>query len=123
MSTMSRWLTWTPKASIIQKTPELEPSKPSKVIFEGFEGTNPGLFQTIEPDTVSRKEPPATVQPGARTTPALRDLPQVATKLRVFPHCPRCSSFYLYRRNNIGLYECLSCGLKEIEECTARRVQ
>jgi Zn ribbon nucleic-acid-binding protein len=39
-----------------------------------------------------------------------------------FPHCPRCASYALYRRNNIGIYGCLMCGLQGIEEKTARRV-
>lgn len=39
-----------------------------------------------------------------------------------FPHCPRCLSYALYRRNNVGLYECLTCGMQEIDEATARRV-
>ena len=38
------------------------------------------------------------------------------------PHCPRCASYALYRKNNIGDYECLTCGLQGIEESTARRV-
>ena len=40
----------------------------------------------------------------------------------VFPHCPRCASYALYRKNNIGDYECLTCGLTGIEERTARRL-
>jgi hypothetical protein len=39
-----------------------------------------------------------------------------------FPHCPRCASYYLYRRNNQGKYQCQSCGLTEITEEIARRV-
>src|SRR6185312_6934737 len=38
-----------------------------------------------------------------------------------FPHCPRCSSYALYRRNNIGNYECETCGLPNIPEEVARR--
>lgn len=40
-----------------------------------------------------------------------------------FPHCPKCSSYYLYRQNNAGMFECQSCGLADIEEHVARRVQ
>lgn len=40
----------------------------------------------------------------------------------ILPHCPRCASYALYRKDNIGLYECQTCGLQEIEESTARRV-
>lgn len=55
--------------------------------------------------------------------------PEVAAVLRAcggrvaaFPHCPRCASFALYRENNLGTYECLTCGLQQIEECWARRI-
>jgi Zn ribbon nucleic-acid-binding protein len=44
-------------------------------------------------------------------------------RIATFPHCPKCSSYSLYRKNNIGNYECQTCGLRDIEECTARRVQ
>ncbi len=44
-------------------------------------------------------------------------------RFAVFPHCPRCASYALYRENNIGLYECQSCGVTGIEESTARRLQ
>jgi hypothetical protein len=40
----------------------------------------------------------------------------------VFPHCPKCASYALYRKDNIGAYECMTCGLTGIEENTARRV-
>lgn len=43
-------------------------------------------------------------------------------RIAAFPHCPRCASYYLYRKNNIGLYECQTCGLEGIDEATARRV-
>lgn len=48
---------------------------------------------------------------------------QGASSPGVFPHCSRCASYALYRRNNIGTYECMTCGLQGIEESTARRVQ
>jgi Zn ribbon nucleic-acid-binding protein len=44
-------------------------------------------------------------------------------RVATFPHCPKCASFALYRRNNIGSYECETCGLKDIDETAARRVQ
>ena len=40
-----------------------------------------------------------------------------------FPHCPRCASYALYRTDNIGAYECQSCGLTKIEESLARMLQ
>jgi Zn ribbon nucleic-acid-binding protein len=44
-------------------------------------------------------------------------------RVAAFPHCPRCASYALYRKGNIGNYECVTCGLQEIEESIARRVQ
>jgi predicted RNA-binding Zn-ribbon protein involved in translation (DUF1610 family) len=44
-------------------------------------------------------------------------------RVATFPHCPRCASYALYRRNNTGVYECETCGLQNIDEVTARRVQ
>jgi hypothetical protein len=40
-----------------------------------------------------------------------------------FPHCPRCTSYFLYRKNNQGDYQCETCGLEGITEAQARRVQ
>jgi hypothetical protein len=42
--------------------------------------------------------------------------------VNAFPHCPACMSYALYRENNIGNYECLTSGLQNIEESTARRL-
>jgi hypothetical protein len=39
------------------------------------------------------------------------------------PSCPKCRSFALYRQNNLGNYECQTCGLPDITEETARRTQ
>ena len=101
MSTVSRWLTWTPKGTlagpIIEKTPEPKPPKTPKPSFEGFAGATPGLVQKI----------------GA---------PELTGRIAAFPHCPRCCSYYLYRQDNIGAYECQTCGLSGIEESTARRM-
>lgn len=44
-------------------------------------------------------------------------------RVATFPHCPHCASYALYRKDNLGEYECLTCGLTGIEESTARRVQ
>jgi hypothetical protein len=40
-----------------------------------------------------------------------------------FPRCPGCTSYALYRKNNVGLYQCDTCGLEEISEAVARRMQ
>ncbi len=50
-------------------------------------------------------------------------LQRVGGRVATFPHCPACASYALYRENNLGAYECLTCGLTEIEESQARRVQ
>jgi Zn ribbon nucleic-acid-binding protein len=43
-------------------------------------------------------------------------------RVATLPHCPRCASYAVYRKDNIGAYECMTCGLREIEEAAARRV-
>lgn len=48
---------------------------------------------------------------------------RINTALSSFPHCPRCLSYALYRLNNRGNYECLTCGLADIPEAIARRTQ
>lgn len=94
----SRWLHWTPTASIIQKTSEPEPTKPPEPNFVSSVSAPPGSFQKIEV--------------GKHTLRA-----------KVFPHCPKCASYAMYRKNNIGNYECLTCGLLDIREEVARRLQ
>src|SRR5450755_2119741 len=44
-------------------------------------------------------------------------------RLATFPHCPKCASYALYRSNNLGNYQCQTCGMREIPEDLARRVQ
>jgi hypothetical protein len=101
MST-SRWLTWTPPRTIIEKPPLSEPPKPSESGFEGYAGAPLGFFQKIETKPASEEGAP---------------------KRRAFPHCPRCASYALYRPNNIGDYECQTCELRNITEEVARRTQ
>jgi Zn ribbon nucleic-acid-binding protein len=56
--------------------------------------------------------------------PALIDLLRRAGgRIATFPHCPHCASYALYRENNRGEYECETCGLQNIEEQIARRLQ
>ncbi|MFZ0662425.1 MAG: hypothetical protein WAM66_07020 [Acidobacteriaceae bacterium] len=50
-------------------------------------------------------------------------LRQRGGRIAAFPHCPRCASYALYRKDNLGDYECQTCGMQGIEESTARRVQ
>jgi hypothetical protein len=101
MST-SRWLTWTPPNGIIGKSAKRGPSKPTKAGFEGFAGTTPGSFQNNGAEPATKED---------------------VLRRRVFPHCPRCASYALYRRNNVGKYECLTCELRDIDETAARRLQ
>jgi hypothetical protein len=56
------------------------------------------------------------------TTPQMERGQAVNPREGAFPHCPECASFALYRQNNAGDYECLTCGLLGIEERKARRV-
>jgi len=111
---------WTPGSPIIEKTPVPEPPKPS---FEGFAGAPAGVFQKI--GTPERK--PERVQVDRMATdPVPPSSPAEwyvnGRRVTVFPHCPHCSSFYLYRQNNVGNYQCESCGLVDIPEDVARRV-
>jgi uncharacterized metal-binding protein (TIGR02443 family) len=58
----------------------------------------------------------------ARKPELIEFLRQAGGRLAAFPHCPKCASYALYRENNVGAYECQSCGLQNIEEDRARRV-
>jgi hypothetical protein len=112
MST-SRWLTWTPPNSrIIEKSLEPEPPKPPKPSFEGFAGADPGLFQEIQPTTTPEKD---------RHAPKPKSLLH-EDRRPAFPHCPRCSSFALYRGNTAGNYECQTCLMQDIDPAVARRL-
>jgi transcription initiation factor IIE alpha subunit len=43
-------------------------------------------------------------------------------RIATFPHCPRCASYAMFREQNEGPFECLTCGRRAIEESTARRL-
>ena len=47
-------------------------------------------------------------------------LRSVGGRVACFPACPRCDAYCLFREGNVGLYECLRCGLQGIEEHAAR---
>ncbi|HLI30090.1 MAG TPA: hypothetical protein VKV79_03190 [Terriglobia bacterium] len=53
MSAASRWLNWTPgQGEIIETSPKMEPTKPSKLSFVGFDGSVSGenpIIQRLEP--------------------------------------------------------------------------
>ena len=81
---------------------------------------------TLEGDTVRYRLPPDALhlvgELRAHKTEIVELLRREGTKT-TFPHCPQCASYDLYRKNNVGDYECQSCGLQNIAEQTARRVQ
>ena len=109
MST-SRWLAWTPSGQEIEKVRDPEPTKLTEPSSVSFVSATPALFQRIgEPATVPTPGPP-TVKGNTWGRSS-------------FPHCPRCASYALYRRNNVGNYECLTCELRGIGETAARRLQ
>jgi hypothetical protein len=51
MQTIDRWRKWSPSTVNICGSAEITPSKPTKIIFEGFEGTILGSSQIILPLT------------------------------------------------------------------------
>lgn len=85
-----------------------------------------GGVLTLDGDGIECDLPPDT----AHLLPLLRERkPEVIAILQVhggrmaaFPHCPRCASYDLYRRDNLGTYQCESCGLVDIPEDVARRL-
>jgi hypothetical protein len=60
----SRWLTWAPNGSIIDKSPEPELPKPPKPSSGSFGGASPRDFQNID-------------QPPALTTKATASIPEL----------------------------------------------
>lgn len=47
-------------------------------------------------------------------------LRSVGGRVAYFPACTKCGAYCLYREGNVGLFECLQCGLQAIEEHDAR---
>jgi hypothetical protein len=65
MSTVSRWLNWTPRQrQIMETSPEVEPTKPSKRTFVGFEGS----VSRENPIIRAPETPPASVPTDTQTT-------------------------------------------------------
>jgi hypothetical protein len=113
MST-SRWLSWTPPSSrTIEESTEPEPPKPPKSSFEGSAGAILGLFQKIEPTAPTPEKSRHAPKPESFLHEHLRS---------VFPHCPRCFSFALYRGSTDGNYECQTCLMQDIDPAVARRL-
>ena len=42
---------------------------------------------------------------------------------KTFPHCPKCGSYYLWRKDKIDPWDCETCGEHGISDEAARRVQ
>jgi hypothetical protein len=65
--------------------------------------------------------PPDHHQEGSHASKADTIFPERLTAaLAPFSRCPNCKSYALYRRNNIGTYECQTCGQGGITEVIAR---
>jgi Zn ribbon nucleic-acid-binding protein len=60
-------------------------------------------------------------QVAAHKPEVIRILKTRGGRIATLPHCPKCASYALYRKNNIGAYECQTCGLSSIAESAARR--
>jgi hypothetical protein len=90
----SKWLTWTPETA---NNTNVELTK----LTEPSEATSAGTFVSVS---------------------SSGDLP-ILSSGKIFPHCPRCVSYALYRKNNQGSYACETCGLAGISEEVARRLQ
>lgn len=66
----------------------------------------------------------------AHLLPALKEnkpaivamLHRIGGRIAHFPMCPQCGAYCLYRKNNVGAYECQRCGRQGIEEKDARVV-
>src|SRR6516164_722543 len=93
----SRWLTWTPEASIMQKTPDPEltkPTKPDSVSFVSpridafpiIETTKPTANQAIKGDSFRYKIAPVPPRPAAQAV--VQILRQSASRLHSrIGHC------------------------------------
>jgi|SRR6516164_1593485 hypothetical protein len=83
--------------------------------FEGFEGSSSGDIPKIE------NKPGWEPTESSFVSPPVPRSPRDGGRQIVFPHCPRCSSYALYRRDNQGDFECLTCGQEEITDAIARQ--
>jgi Zn ribbon nucleic-acid-binding protein len=87
----------------MQKALDPELTKPTKPSSVSFVSATPGLFQELGKLAATRTLELPVEKDDARGRSS-------------FPHCPRCASYSLYRKNNVGSYECLTCGLRDIDE-------
>ena len=86
-----------------------------------------GTLLLLEGDVVRYRLPEGTVhligELKQRKPELMELLRRAGGRIATFPHCPHCASYCLYRENNFGDYECQTCGLENIEEQIARRLQ
>lgn len=87
----------------------IEPRKAGLPLLEQLRAHKPEIIALLQSPGIPPGDPAGWFVNGERVT--------------VFPHCPRCASYALYRKDNQGDYECLTCGMQGIEESRARRVQ
>jgi hypothetical protein len=100
MST-SRWLTWTPEASIMQKTPDPELTKPTKPDFVSFVSPHVGTFPITERAKLESE------QSVSRTWPIKRQPRQDCDPLWGDP-CP-CGSREWWKLPG-PILKCQACG-------------
>jgi hypothetical protein len=109
MSTF-RWFGWTPRRHSMEGAFHSPPTEPTKFSSGSFVSAGPEvLHETVKPTTT-----PTDILRGQKYKPRGESS---------FPHCPRCASYALYRKNNVGTYECQTCQLREIDDTVARRIQ
>jgi Zn ribbon nucleic-acid-binding protein len=81
---------------------------------------------TLEGDTVKYRLPKDAAHLAGELRQCKAELMELLRKaggrVATFPHCPRCASYALYRENNLGDFECQSCGCRDIREEIARRL-
>jgi len=85
-----------------------------------------GTLLLLEGDVVRYRLPEGTVhligELKQRKPELMELLRRAGGRIACMPHCPHCASYALYRENNRGTYECLTCELQNIEESVARRL-
>ena len=63
------------------------------------------------------------MEPVIAVEPGLKAASDPFSPAYVFPRCPHCASYALYRKNNIGSFACMTCGARDISETAARGQQ
>lgn len=87
-------------------------TKPLKTFAKGLVRVSLELRPSENTETCPSEIDPPVFAPARAIT--------VGEPLPPMPRCPKCGSFAVYRQNNIGTYECLTCDLTGLEENIAR---